>query len=149
LKEPVPGQGFEVSLADGGIITGFRDPAWALRSRQGAGGGRGASLVVRAVPASLEQSGWEGLADDEIAKEAVRALSRLHPGLPARLAGRDVVRIPRAHPVPGPGAFKRMARLNEISDGRVLLAGDHMIYPDFEAAADSGDFAAEKIRELI
>jgi protoporphyrinogen oxidase len=149
MNGPFPGHAFEVSLADGGIITGYRDPAWALRSRETGRGARQASLVVRAVPARLDESGWQGLADEEIAKAAVRAVSRLHPGLPAKLIGREVVRIARAHPVPVPGAFKRMARLNEISDGRVLLAGDHMIYPDFEAAADSGDFAAEKIRELI
>ncbi len=148
-KEPFPGHAFEVSLADGGIITGFHDPAWAWKTRPAGRAGRAASLVVRAAPARLDESGWQALADEEIARAAVRAVSRLHPGLPAKLLGREVVRIPRAYPVPVPGAFKRMARLNEISDGRVLLAGDHMLYPDFEAAADSGDFAAEKIRELI
>jgi hypothetical protein len=48
-----------------------------------------------------------------------------------------------------PGAYKRLIRLNEITDGRLQLAGDYMIYPSFEAAADSGDFAAEKIKELM
>jgi hypothetical protein len=47
-----------------------------------------------------------------------------------------------------PGAYKRLVRLNGITNGRVMLAGDHLIYPSFEAAADSGDFAAEKIKEL-
>ena len=59
-----------------------------------------------------------------------------------------MTRFPLAYPVMAPGAYKRLIRLNEITDGRVLLAGDYMIYPSFEAAADSGDFAADKIKEL-
>jgi monoamine oxidase len=175
VKATVFGRAFQLSLYDGGLATGFRDTSRLLdassptspyasateargaakatapyaSATRASGAARAGALVVQLAPARLGEAGWPGLADEDLAKAAVRAVSRVFPGLPSQLAGRQVVRFGRAFPVMTPGAFKRAARLNEISNGRVLLAGDHMIYPDFEAAADSGDFAAEKIRELI
>ncbi|MDD8025496.1 MAG: FAD-dependent oxidoreductase [Acidobacteriota bacterium] len=159
VKATVFGRAFQLSLYDGGLATGLRDTSRLLdvssptapyaSATRASGAARAGALVVQLAPARLGEAGWPGLADEDLAKAAVRAVSRVFPGLPSQLAGRQVVRFGRAFPVMAPGAFKRAARLNEISNGRVLLAGDHMIYPDFEAAADSGDFAAEKIRELI
>lgn len=149
-REPLFGRAFDLSLPDGGIAADLRDADWIFRTREaGRSGPRSAGVVIRAVPARLGDPAWPALTDDDIAAAAVRAASRIFPGLPARLTGRQVIRFPQAYPVMIPGAFRRLTRLNEISDGRVLLAGDHMIYPDFEAAADSGDFAAEKVGELF
>ena len=48
-----------------------------------------------------------------------------------------------------PGAYKRLTRLHHITRGGLQLAGDYMIYPTFEAAADSGEWAAEKALEVL
>lgn len=152
IRESLFGRAFQLALQDGGAAVSLRDTSWLANGRTPAGaaaaGGAGA-LVVQAAPARLGEAGWARLSDDDLSKAAVRAVSRVFPGLPSQISGRQAVRYARAYPVMGPGAFRRAARLNEICDGRILLAGDYMIYPDFEAAADSGDFAAEKVRELI
>ncbi len=149
-KESLFGRAFQLALQDGGAAVSLRDTSWLAGAREPAGVvGQSGTLVVQTAPAKLGEADWAGLMDDDLAKAAVRAVSRVFPGLPSQLAGRQVVRFARAYPVMSPGAFRRAARLNEVCDGRVLLAGDYMIYPDFEAAADSGDFAAEKVRELI
>jgi predicted NAD/FAD-dependent oxidoreductase len=150
-RESLFGRAFQLALAGGGEAVSLRDTFWLANGRQAAGAAAGGAgtLVVQAAPAKRGDAAWARLSDDDLSKAAVRAVSRIFPGLPGQIAGRQVVRHARAYPVMGPGAFRRAARLNEICDGRILLAGDYMIYPDFEAAADSGDFAAEKIRELI
>ncbi len=47
------------------------------------------------------------------------------------------------------GPYKRLTRLHEITQDRLLMAGDYMIYPFFEAAAVSGVLAAEKAMDWL
>ena len=39
--------------------------------------------------------------------------------------------------------------INKLNTGSLILAGDYMIYPTFEAAADSGEIAAERVMEYL
>ena len=43
---------------------------------------------------------------------------------------------------------KRLTHLNELNTGSLILAGDYMIYPTFEAASDSGELAAERVMKI-
>jgi hypothetical protein len=49
-----------------------------------------------------------------------------------------------------PGAYDRLSRLHaQLEDSPPQLAGDYLIYPTFEAAADSREMAAERLREAL
>ena len=84
------------------------------------------------------------MTDEEILA-AVRAdLERVLPGAGAKIIASRVERFPYAFPVMTLGAHKRLMRLHAITAGRLLLAGDYMVYPTFEGAAKSGYLAARK-----
>ena len=46
------------------------------------------------------------------------------------------------------GAYRRLRRLHELNAGNLMLAGDYMIYPTFEAAVESGALAANKLSAI-
>lgn len=54
-----------------------------------------------------------------------------------------------AYPIMTLGAYQRLSRLHEITEGSLLLAGDYMIYPTFESAAESGYLAARKAKNEL
>jgi len=74
-------------------------------------------------------------------------LEKMFPGVRNKVDGYDVYRHIFAYPVMTIGAYHRLSRLHEISEGSFILAGDFMIFPTFEAAVDSGFLAAEKAME--
>ncbi len=64
--------------------------------------------------------------------------------------GFDVQRHPLAFPVLRPGAFAALQPLHgALEDSALQLAGNYLIYPTFEAAADSGALAAERLRQVL
>ena len=80
------------------------------------------------------------MTDEEILA-AVRAdLERVFPGPGAKIVESRLERFPYAFPVMTPGAYKRLMRLHALNTGRLLLAGDYMVYPTFEGAASSATY---------
>ncbi len=66
------------------------------------------------------------------------------------ITGYEFKRFSYAYPVMTPGAYSRLPTLHQLNDdSRLILAGDYMIYPTFEAAADSGELAAEYAFEML
>ncbi len=47
------------------------------------------------------------------------------------------------------GVYRRLTRLHDITRAPLTLAGDYMVYPTLEAAADSGVMAAEHTMEWL
>ena len=148
-REPIFDRAYDLALPDGGLVTGVNDATRvARRFDPSAAAKKSFVLGATIAGAGCKDSAFLQLTDDDILKKVIDSLSRVLPDAAAKITGGEVTRFPLAYPVMAPGAYKRLIRLNEITDGRVLLAGDYMIYPSFEAAADSGDFAADKIKEL-
>ncbi len=44
-----------------------------------------------------------------------------------------------------PGAYTRLTRLHELNTGSLILTGDYMSYPTFEAAVENSWLAAEQV----
>jgi monoamine oxidase len=148
-REPIFDRAYDLAMTDGGFFTGVNDATRAARRFDPSIAAKKAFVLGATIAgAGHRDKAFLKLSDEDIRRKVVTGLSRVFQDAPAKIAGCEVMRFPLAYPVMVPGAFKRLIRLNEITNGPVLLAGDYMIYPSFEAAADSGDFAAEKIKEL-
>ncbi len=148
-REPIFDRAYDLAMPDGGFFTCVNDAARAAKRFDPSVAAKKAFILGATIAGTgTKDESFLELSDEDIRKKVVNGLSRIFPGAPAKIVGSQVARFPQAYPVMVPGAYKRLVHLNEITNGRVLLAGDHMIYPSFEAAAESGDFAAEKIKEL-
>jgi hypothetical protein len=89
------------------------------------------------------------MTDEEILQNVYADLDKVFPGVQAQIVGYDLQRFPYAYPVMTLGAYKRLTRLHEITQGGLLLAGDYLIYPTFEAAVESGYLAAQKATAFL
>jgi len=148
-REPIFDRAYDLAMPDGGFFTHVNDAARTAKRFDSSAAAKKAYILGATIAGTgIEAKSFLELSDEDIRKKVVNGLSRVFPEAPAKIVRCEVARFPRAYPVMVPGAYKRLVRLNEITNGRVLLAGDFMIYPSFEAAAESGDFAAEKIKEL-
>jgi protoporphyrinogen oxidase len=148
-RDPIFDRAYDLAMTDGGFFTGVNDATRAARRFDPSVAAKKAFVLGATIAGvGYKDKAFLMLSDEAVRKKVVTGLGRVFRDAPAKVVGCEVTRFPQAYPVMAPGAFKRLIRLNEISNGRVLLAGDYMIYPSFEAAADSGDFAAEKIKEL-
>jgi protoporphyrinogen oxidase len=149
-REPIFDRAFDLALPDGGFLSGINDATRVARRFDPSAAAKKAFVLGATIAgANAKDTSFLQLSDEDIRKKAVEGMGRIFPESASKIVGGEVMRFPQAYPVMAPGAYKRLVRLNEITDGRLLLAGDYMIYPSFEAAADSGDFAAEKIKELV
>ncbi len=137
---PIFDKAFDLAVPDGWFFTDIYDATWVQRKT----GKRGAGAVmgVYVGPKSVND-GLLKLPDHEIVNRVLKDLERLFPGARDRITGWDLHRHRYAYPVMTPGAHGRLAKLWKTIKGPVFLAGDYMIYPTFEAAAESGKLAAE------
>ena len=148
-KEAIFDRAYDLALPDGGLATGVNDATRAVRRYEPSAAAKKPFVLGATIAgAGAKDTAFLRLSDEDIRKKVLEEVGRVIPGAAAKITGCEVTRFPLAYPVMAPGAYKRLLRLNELNSDRLLLAGDFMIYPSFEAAADSGDFAAEKIKEL-
>ncbi|MGD1002573.1 MAG: NAD(P)/FAD-dependent oxidoreductase [Candidatus Brocadiia bacterium] len=144
-KTPIFDRAFDLAAPDGLFFTDIYDATWVQRfCDPDAKNAAGCVTTVYIPPESYADPKLMRMTDDEILA-AVRAdLERVLPGSGAKIVASRVERFPHAFPVMTLGAHKRLMRLHEITLGRLLLAGDYMVYPTFEGAAKSGYLAARK-----
>jgi protoporphyrinogen oxidase len=149
-REAVFNRAYDLAMPGAGLVTGFCDSSRTVRRFDPSAAARKAFVLGATFAGrNMRDRAFLEYSDEALRKTAVAELAGVLPDAPGKIVGGQVFRFPQAYPVMVPGAYKRLIRLNEITDGRLQLAGDYMIYPSFEAAADSGDFAAEKIKELM
>lgn len=144
---PIFTRAFDMALPDGRFLTDLYDSTWvqrainpALRSEK--------SYIVSAYIAgqSYHERSILELSDDQVLERLIADLQDVDPQIGSKITGIDIQRFPLAYPVLVPGAYARMIELHqENARGGILLAGDYMIYPTFEAAAASGELAAELV----
>jgi protoporphyrinogen oxidase len=144
---PIFTKAFDMALPDGRFLTDLYDSTWvqraidpALRSEK--------SYIASAYIAgqSYHERSILELSDDQVLERLIADLQDVDPQIGTKITGIDIQRYPHAYPVLVPGAYARMIELHkENARGGILLAGDYMIYPTFEAAAESGQLAAELV----
>jgi protoporphyrinogen oxidase len=144
-RTPIFDRAFDLAVPDGFFFTDIYDATWVQRfcdpdPRKLTG----CVTTIYIPPDSCADPKLMRMTDAEILA-AVRAdLERVLPGAGAKIIASRVERFPYAFPVMTLGAYKRLMRLHAINAGRLLLAGDYMVYPTFEGAAKSGYLAARK-----
>lgn len=136
---------FDLAAPDGWFFTDIYDSTWVQRYYDDALKDRKASILgVYVAPKSYTDRSLLDLSEDQVIEKIYTDLEKLFPGVSRGISGYDLQRFPYAYPVMTVGAYRRLTRLHRITKGTLLLAGDYMIYPSFEAAAESGFQAAEK-----
>ncbi len=92
------------------------------------------------------------LSDAEIVVAARRSLLAWAPSLDAALREGEhrVFRIPAAMPMSAPGRLATIQAYRQIAPGRrVVLAGDSLAWPWSDSAAFTGEWAADRVLELV
>ncbi len=143
---PIFDKSFDLGVGNGFVFTDIYDGSWVQRAYDKSLSELPERVICAHIPVcSCDNDQLKGLSDEELVKKVVTDLGRIFPDAGSKIVGHDVKRIDQAYPVMRPGAYETIARLNDINQGKALLAGQYMIYPTIEAAAESGYLAAIKL----
>jgi protoporphyrinogen oxidase len=146
-EEPIFEDAFDLAMPDGYFFTDVYNSTWVQRFyTPGLSDNPGSVLGIYIAPSSYQERELIDLSDEEILERVFQDLEKVFPGVQDKVIGHDLQRFPYAYPVMTPGAYERLTRLHRINQGSVLLAGDYMIYPTFEAAAESGQLVSRNAK---
>jgi protoporphyrinogen oxidase len=149
-EEPVFDGAFDLAVPDGYFFTDVYDSTWVQRYYDSTLADKPESVLgIYIAPDSYRDRSLLEMSDEQILANVYADLERIFPGVENKISGYDIQRFHYAYPVMTLGAYERLTRLHEITQGRLLLAGDYMIYPTFEAAAESGSLAADKAMQEL
>ncbi len=144
---PIFDKAFDLAVPEGYFFTDVYDATWVERRhdkskkhvREGI-----ASVYV--APAGGHDKSLLELSDQDLLGRIYADLEKIFPGVAKRVVGHDIERFRHAYPIMSVGAYGRLRRLDRLNAGALVLAGDYTIYPTFEAAAQSGFIAAQRVR---
>lgn len=147
---PIFDQAFNLGVGRGFVFTDLYDGSWVQRAYNPELN----KVQERPLCAHIPDSGHydrplKEMSDQELVERVDTGVEKVFPGARSKITGHDVQRFDLAFPIMAPGAYQNLARLNDINQGKFLLAGDYMIYPTLEAAAESGYLAAMKIETAL
>lgn len=143
-REPIFNRGFDLAVPDGYFFTDVYDGTWVQRHYDASLAGKNEGIMsVYIAPQTYQDTGLLAMSDEALLARVYQDLERVYPGVTNKIVGSDIQRFPYAYPVMTKGAYQRLSRLHQITKGSLLLAGDYMIYPTFEAAVESGFLAQE------
>lgn len=141
---------FDLSVPDGLCFTDLYDSTWVDRHLDASVASKSFRVLgAYASATSFRDTAFSSLSDDQLLQRVYADLDKVFPGASGRVTGHDIRRYPYAYPVMTLGAYRRLTELHAITNGPLQLAGDYMVYPTFEAAADSGRLAASKARAQL
>jgi protoporphyrinogen oxidase len=144
-EEPIFNDAFDLAVPDGLSITDLYDATWVRRVSDANSEKENAFILGLHLPSqSYSDQTLLQLSDELVLERIFADLEKILPDALSRAVGYNLHRFPYAYPVMTPGAYRRLTRLHRITKGALLLAGDYMIYPTFEAAAQSGYLAAQE-----
>jgi predicted NAD/FAD-dependent oxidoreductase len=131
-----------------------RAPIEALLIESGTAGGRipeGRGLVTLCATQRFATRHAD-TCDDQIARELLACLSRIHPGVGRSFRFSELHRDPVGLPRFEVGAFRALARFQRVQQDRrdlgrrLYYAGDYLAGPRFEDAIGSGLRAADALQ---
>jgi protoporphyrinogen oxidase len=145
---PLFDKAFDLALPDGRFLTDLYDSTWVQRRLNPDLKFEKTYIASAYIAAqTYRDKNLLQLSNEEVVERVVSDLQDVVPGIRGKVQGYDIQRFPHAYPVLTPGAYARMLDLHRENNrpGALLLAGDYMIYPTFEAAAETGLLAAEHV----
>ena len=146
---PVFDQAFNLSVGKGFPFSDLYDSSWVQRSyNPDLNNIKERSLCAHVPGSSVESGSLDKMSDEDLLASVMNGVERIFPQSRRNIIGHDIQRFNLAFPIMAPGNYERISRLNDLNQGRCLLAGDYMIYPTIEAAAESGFLAAMRMDEL-
>jgi protoporphyrinogen oxidase len=149
-EEPIFNQGFDLSVPDGLIFTDIYDATWVSRKHDiKPSSQKNWITLIYASPASYLDTTFLKIPATELMKTIFEQLDNVLPGSSALVKDWKITQFQYGYPVMLPGSYQRMSRLEKITGNGLFLAGDYLIYPTFEAAASSGQLAAEKVIDWL
>ncbi|THB66532.1 MAG: FAD-dependent oxidoreductase [Desulfovibrio sp.] len=149
-EEPIWEEAFDLAVPDGWFFTDVYDGTWMAKAADPRVAESGVHIIcVYIGPTSFANLAILNMEDQELLDAVFGDLERLFPGVRDKVTGHAIHRFRYAYPIMTPGAYSRLARLNELNREGVYLAGDWMLYPTFEAAAESGRLAARGAAEYL
>lgn len=146
-EEPIWESSFDLGVEEGWFFSDVYDATWIQKYFNNGLGEDVHVISLYVAPQNFRDHSLMETSDSEVLEKAYIDLEKLFPGVRSKITGTDIQRFNYAYPVFTPGYFGRAIQLNELNTGKVLLAGDYMLYPTFEEAAVSGANAAEKIMD--
>ena len=149
-EEPIFNKGFDLAVPDGMFFTDVYDGTWTERYYNKHLKDKKAFVTtIYIAPESYKDRSILSMPEEKILSTLYKDMGKIFPGVKDKVKDYEIIRFNFAYPVMTPGAYKRLTRLHEITKDGLLLAGDYMIYPTFEAAAVSGVLAAEKAMDWL
>ena len=142
---PIFNQAFDLAVPDDWFFTDIYDSTWVERTFNSSLPKDVWVAGVYIAPKSYKDTSLHSMDEQDVFERVMNDLEKVLPGARAKVTGYELTRFPYAYPVMVTGAYKRLVRLNKLNRGSLLLAGDYMIYPTFEAACDSGELAADQV----
>ncbi len=149
-EKPIFNKGFDLAVPDGLMFTDIYDATWVTRHYNKSSKAKQKWItLIYAAPTSYRDNAFPAMSDQKLVSTVFTQLDRLIPAASKLVKGHEITRFQYGYPVMTPGSYRRMTRLQEITNDGLYLAGDYIIYPTFEAAASSGLLAARKTMEWL
>ena len=145
---PVFDQAFNLSVGKEFPFSDLYDSSWVRRAHNPESNNvRERALCAHVPEPSAETGSLDKMSDEDLLASVMNGVERIFPKSLRNIVGHDIQRFNLAFPIMAPGNYERISKLNDLNQGRCLLAGDYMIYPTIEAAAESGFLAAMRMDE--
>ncbi|MCF6246612.1 MAG: FAD-dependent oxidoreductase [Desulfobacula sp.] len=149
-SKPIFNRGFDLAIPNNLFFTDIYDATWIPRFYNKALKNVKTYITTVYISApSYKDRSILTLSNKQIIDSVYPDMEKILPGSKGKVEGYKIFRFEHGYPVMTKGAYGRLTRLYNITKAPIVLAGDYTIYPTFEAAADSGVIAADKIQEWM
>ncbi|MGL5684056.1 MAG: flavin monoamine oxidase family protein [Marinifilaceae bacterium] len=142
---PIFNKAFDLAVPNNYFFTDLYDATWVQRHFDKSLSSDTYIISAYIAPQTYTDHAIDKMSDSELLENVYKDLVKIFPDAKNQITGHDIQHFPYAYPVMTLGAYERLIKLYNLNKGTVLLAGDSMIYPTFEAAVESGYQAARTL----
>lgn len=144
-ETPIFDKAFDLAVPDNYFFTDIYDATWVERYYTKTTP-ETHIISIYVAPQTYTDHSLDNMSDSELIQRIYNDLNKVFPGASDKVIDYDIQHFSYAYPVMTLGAYERLIELDKLNNGTLLFAGDYMIYPTFESAAESGYQAAIKIK---
>ena len=142
-ETPIFDEAFVLHAPDDSRVSYFMDATWFLRGHGEWAHGDRRILNALIVPRDASDQRMHAESDATLIDVAMHELERVFPAAQEKVTDTEVTRHPLYSAVLRPGIYGDLKTLHVLNRPPILLAGDYMRAPHFEAAAETGRLAGE------